>query len=336
MNTVLDEAKYNGVLPSKADGKANNMEHGQEILRIAGEFIRALDYKQPPFPRDPVLHQAIVDEINSWNIGEAADGFMGCVDVGLAAAELFYPSHEFDLKIIMAICTAGMKWMDNVADDILDALTEFQGRFHAGKPQLHPVLDCYATYMLRLYDHYEPFVADAMVMSSVTFMHGSCIEVRALAKNMGQSTDAVLWPYHVRALSGKAASSCTQSINASLDSIHTPASQRKITPTLSTISKQYPKSLSSPTSSTMFLGKSIPLRYNSSFNPYNNFSFYKEEMDGELHNYCQAMSRVNGEPAIKVLQDVSDETVAVAKRAALILKDQPEARRAFKEYEQGY
>ncbi|KAG6834603.1 hypothetical protein H0H93_008659, partial [Arthromyces matolae] len=303
MNTVLDEAKYNGVLPSKADGKANNMEHGQEILRIAGEFIRALDYKQPPFPRDPVLHQAIVDEINSWNIGEAADGFMGCVDVGLAAAELFYPSHEFDLKIIMAICTAGMKWMDNVADDILDALTEFQGRFHAGKPQLHPVLDCYATYMLRLYDHYEPFVADAMVMSSVTFMHGSCIEVRALAKNMGQSTDAVLWPYHVRALSG-------------ISGFYSYACfPKKDHPDVINYIQAIPEILVF----TNFLNDVL-----------------RQEMDGELHNYCQAMSRVNGEPAIKVLQDVSDETVAVAKRAALILKDQPEARRAFKEYEQGY
>lgn len=59
-------------------------------------------------------------------------------------------------------------------------------------------------------------------------------------------------------------------------------------------------------------------------------------MDGEEHNYCKMMSRVSGDHPIKILQDVSDETVAVAKRAALILKDAPNARRAFKEYEQGY
>ena len=59
-------------------------------------------------------------------------------------------------------------------------------------------------------------------------------------------------------------------------------------------------------------------------------------MDGELHNYCQMMSRVSGEDPLKILQDVSDETVAVAKRAATILKDIPAALKAFKEYEQGY
>ncbi|KAG6844547.1 hypothetical protein H0H87_006031 [Tephrocybe sp. NHM501043] len=301
-----DQAKFNGVLPSKADGKANKMEHAEEILRIAGEFMRGLDYVPPPFPQDPALRQAVIDELNSWNIGEAADGFMHCVDVGTAAAELFYPAHEFDLKIVIAICTAGMKWMDNVADDILEPLQQFQGRFHARKPQLHPVLDCYATFMLRLYDHYEPYVADAMVMSSVTFIAGSCLEVRSLSKNMVGSTDALLWPYYVRNLSGISgfyAYGCFP---------------KKDHPDVVDYVQAIPEILVF----TNFLNDVL--------------SFYKEEMDGELHNYCQAMARVNGEEPIKILQDVSDETVAVAKRAALILKDQPAARRAFKEYEQGY
>ncbi|KAG6909896.1 hypothetical protein DXG01_014710 [Tephrocybe rancida] len=325
MVNAIDEARYNGVLPSKADGKANKMEHADEILKIAGEFMRALDYVPPPFPQDPVLRQAVIDELESWNIGEAVDGFMKCVDVGTAAAEvrdisstvkylksdegtlqLFYPAHEFDLKIVIAICTAGMKWMDNVADDILEPLTEFQGRFHARKPQLHPVLECYATFMLRLYDHYEPYVADAMVMSSVTFIAGSCLEVRSLSKNMTASTDALLWPYYVRNLSGISgfyAYGCFP---------------KKDHPDVVDYVQAIPEILVF----TNFLNDVL--------------SFYKEEMDGELHNYCQAMARVNGEEPIKILQDVSDETVAVAKRAAVILKDQPAARKAFKEYEQGY
>lgn len=93
--------------------------------------------------------------------------------------------------------------MDNVADDILEALTEFQSRFYARKPQLHPVLDCYANLMLRLYDHYEPYVADAMIMSSCTFIDGSVLEVRALSKKVSTKSDAKLWPYYVRSLSGK-------------------------------------------------------------------------------------------------------------------------------------
>lgn len=59
-------------------------------------------------------------------------------------------------------------------------------------------------------------------------------------------------------------------------------------------------------------------------------------MDGELHNYCHMMERVSGDHPIKILQDVSDETVSVAKRAEMILKDNPSALKAFKEYEQGY
>jgi hypothetical protein len=48
------------------------------------------------------------------------------------------------------------------------------------------------------------------------------------------------------------------------------------------------------------------------------------------------MSRVSGDDPIKILQDVADETVAVAKRAAVILQNAPAALKAFKEYEQGY
>ena len=93
--------------------------------------------------------------------------------------------------------------MDNVADSIYDALNEFQERFYSRRPQLDPVLDHYAKLMLRLYDHYEPYVADAMIMSSCTFIDGSCLEIRALTKRVSTKADAKLWPYYVRTLSGQ-------------------------------------------------------------------------------------------------------------------------------------
>lgn len=65
-------------------------------------------------------------------------------------------------------------------------------------------------------------------------------------------------------------------------------------------------------------------------------SFYKEEMDGEQHNYCQMMSRVSGRPPVSVLEGVSRETVSVARRAEKILEDSPVALKAFKDYQQGY
>lgn len=59
-------------------------------------------------------------------------------------------------------------------------------------------------------------------------------------------------------------------------------------------------------------------------------------MDGERHNYCQMMSRVSGKAPMEVLQDVSDETILVANRAAKILENNPSALKAYKEFEQGY
>ena len=85
----VSNGNHVGVLPSKANGKASNMEDGPRILDIAASFIRALDYRPPPFPQDPVLTKAVVQELESWDIGPAVDGFMKCVDVGIAAAEVY-------------------------------------------------------------------------------------------------------------------------------------------------------------------------------------------------------------------------------------------------------
>lgn len=122
MITSCDTADYIGILPSKANVRVGTVDQGEAVLNIAASFIRALDYHPPLFTQDPTLHKAILHTLESWNIGDAVNGFMNCVDVGVAAAEaffsphtcvpsltdmqLFYPSHEFDLKIVIAICTA--------------------------------------------------------------------------------------------------------------------------------------------------------------------------------------------------------------------------------------
>ncbi|KAF9056789.1 hypothetical protein BDP27DRAFT_1242313 [Rhodocollybia butyracea] len=189
--------------------------------------------------------------------------------------------------------------MDNVADDILEALAAFQSRFYARQPQLHPVLDCYASFMLLLYDHYESYVADAMIMSSCTFIDASCLEMRVLTKRVTTKSDAKLWPYYLRSLSGVSgfyAYACFP-MKDHPDVI------------------EYVQAIPEILIFTNFLND--------------------EEMDGEQHNYCQMMSRVSSDDPVKILQGVAEETITVAKRAAQILKDSPAALKAFKEYEQG-
>ncbi|KZV75179.1 terpenoid synthase [Peniophora sp. CONT] len=307
MSTLFQtDAEYIGVLPSQMNGEAGNMDDGNAILDIAASFIRALNYSPPPFPQDPTLKAAAVKELQSWDIGEAADGFMKYLDLGLAGAELFYPSHEFELKIVVAICTAGVAWIDSVADSIYEALTEFQHRFYARLPQLHPVLDRYANHMLKLYDHYEALVANAMIMSSCAFIDGSCLEIRALTKRVPTKKDAKLWPYYVRNLSG---------ISAFYSYACFP---KKDHPDLVNYVQAIPEMLVLAN----FMNDIL--------------SFYKEELDGEQHNYCQMMSRVSNRPSIKVLEDISHEAVSAAKCAEQIMEDSPVALKAFKELQQGF
>ena len=96
-----------------------------------------------------------------------------------------------------------MVWIDNMSDSIIDALTDFQQRFYVRLPQLHPILDLHAGMLLKLYHHYEAYVAGAMIKSSCAFVEVSCLEIRALTKRMPVKKEAKLWPYYVRNLSGE-------------------------------------------------------------------------------------------------------------------------------------
>ena len=84
----------------------------------------------------------------------------------------------------------------------MEALTDFQRRFYGRLPQLNPVLNRLGDYVLKLYDHYEPYVAGAMITSTCTFIDVNCLEVRAVTKQLPAKSDAKLWPYYVRNLSG--------------------------------------------------------------------------------------------------------------------------------------
>jgi hypothetical protein len=93
MVSASDPAEHIGILPSKANGGVVTVDQGEAVLNIAASFIRALDYHPPPFPKDATLHKATVQTLESWNIGDAVDGFMKCVDVGVAAAEVRVSPH---------------------------------------------------------------------------------------------------------------------------------------------------------------------------------------------------------------------------------------------------
>ena len=88
MSSSVD-AEHIGILPSKANGKASNMDHGDAILDIAASSISALGYCPPPAPQDPSLRAAAIKELQSWRIGQVGvDVLMKCLDVGLTAAEV--------------------------------------------------------------------------------------------------------------------------------------------------------------------------------------------------------------------------------------------------------
>ena len=61
MVVTLSDIEHIGILPSKADGRASTMDHGDTILDIAASSINALGYSPPPFPKDEAVKAACVN-----------------------------------------------------------------------------------------------------------------------------------------------------------------------------------------------------------------------------------------------------------------------------------
>ncbi|KAJ7253780.1 hypothetical protein C8J57DRAFT_1237036 [Mycena rebaudengoi] len=237
MVSASDPAEHIGILPSKANGGVVTVDQGEAVLNIA---------------RDSTLHKATVQTLESWNIGDAVDGFMKCVDVGVAAAE-------------RQLC-----FYSDLLRGWTTSRTAFSRRsqpskvvFYARQPQLHPVLDCLCKLHASSLRHYEPYVADAMIMSSCTFIDGSCLE-----------GSLVFYSF-----------AC------------------------------FPKEGSPDVVDYVQAIPEILIFTN----------FLNDVLRQALVRICSAYSPRCG-----------DETVAVAKRAAVILQDAPAALKVFKEYEQGY
>jgi len=115
--------QHTSTTPSDADLKMGKTDHAEQILDISASVVRALNYSSPSSTHDPTLRAAVVEELESWNIGSATNGIMKYLEVGLGAAEVsctifehrdvclyaskfMYPWHYFDLKVVIAVYTA--------------------------------------------------------------------------------------------------------------------------------------------------------------------------------------------------------------------------------------
>jgi len=152
-----------------------------ESLDVIRQFVKDMEFVWPESPKDEEqIGKDITEIIESWDLGEQAEGCFRYVNYGIIIAKVslashcryFQNSHRIDLVFLwtrtklqsqsppwshycvwaflspslqrlinIALPCSAAVWVDYHQDDIPDALAQFTGRLCAARPQLHPALD---------------------------------------------------------------------------------------------------------------------------------------------------------------------------------------------------
>lgn len=109
-----------------------------------------------------------------------------------------YPSHPLDVQLHIGIFT----WLGFLIDDtnrrIASDLAHFQARFYTGQPQPSLLLDHFAQNLRETYRHYDPVVANSIVLSALAFVNSNALETRREFQELVPSQAAASWPYYFR------------------------------------------------------------------------------------------------------------------------------------------
>lgn len=113
----------------------------------------------------------------------------------------YYPSHPFAVKLHIAIYS----WLAIYIDDDEDGnedLAGFQTRFYNGEPQPSALLARFAEVLQDMSKHFEPLVANFIVLSTLQFVNATLLERRGEFLGLQHCKEASGWPDYIRDRSG--------------------------------------------------------------------------------------------------------------------------------------
>ncbi|KAF9527653.1 isoprenoid synthase domain-containing protein [Crepidotus variabilis] len=260
------------------------------IRQIVQDFLNDVHYIQPDIPQNNRLVQDVLSELKSWNIqdGRPWTFYIKVAEHSAGMAELSYHHHPYAVKKQIAMFTVFMLYMDDLADRMPDALSDFQRRMIFGLPQLNPVLEHFPTHLTGFYDFYDPLCANSIVAAALEYVTGTALETRREMSTMPPHPDATSWPYFLRAKTGVAPAYAFMIFYGDRHS------------------------------NISYFLQTIP-DINAFIDLTNDvLSFYKEERAGESHNYLHNRARCRGATALSTCAEVAKECAVLDERISKV------------------
>lgn len=100
------------------------------------------------------------------------------------------------------VYVATFTWLVCVIDDVAAAmrpeLEQFHARFYSNERQPNALLQALADTLKETYLHYENIVANFIIVSSLSFVTASILEVRPEFHELVPTRGGKNWPYYIR------------------------------------------------------------------------------------------------------------------------------------------
>lgn len=257
------------------------------------------------------LRAAVVAELESSSLREHLDLINSRNQFTMACyvAADFASSHPLEYQVIVAQLTIFFFHAEDILEEKPDVLRNLQLNVATGKPCGDPVLDWYARELTpRLWQHFDPLVANMIVMACYDFING--IGIECLTKDADVQPGAPNFPDWLRFKTG-------------------------LSPMYALLALARASDPKLPTGGLDKYVQVIPdvIVFTNIVNDV--ISFYKELLAGETGNYIDMRAQRDEVSVLTALRAMADEGIRIRKRVLDVLAEEPEYRDNFYVYAKG-
>ncbi|RYP53048.1 hypothetical protein DL768_001903 [Monosporascus sp. mg162] len=257
------------------------------------------------------LRAAVVSELESSSLRDHLDLINSKDQFTMACyvAADFTSSHPLEYQVVVAQLTIFFFHAEDILEQKPDVLRRLQLNVATGQPCGDPVLDWYARELTpRLWKHFNPLVANMIVVACYDFINGVGIEL--LTKDAEVHQQAPNFPDWLRFKTG-------------------------LSPMYALLALARASDPKLPTGGLDKFIQTIPdiIVFTNIVNDV--ISFYKELLAGEKGNYIDMCAQRDGVDVVEALRTLADEGICVRGRVLAALADEPEYRANFDAYAKG-
>nr|BCX55500.1 sesquiterpene synthase [Phanerodontia chrysosporium] len=275
---------------------------------VITEFLRRAGIQMPTFNAASFgdeVDRLTFAEVAKWDIGNANPRRLHHhVVSAINIAKTAYAHTPVPTQVHIAMWTALCIFVDDFEIETA-AVEQFAERFHAGGPQLHPLLDVFAGTLRAMPRFFHAHGAAGIVANTVQYVTSTLFDKVTEEKGLEVHASARDYPLYKRARNGigEGYGFCIF--------------DKENFPDVSTHIQVIPEAI------TYLIYVNDLL------------SFYKEELDGETKNFIHDRARVTGKDIEAALMDSMEDVIDAVNRGRQILQGEKE-RKAWDSFLVGY